>query len=281
VNILTAFVNIIEKHTSVVGETFGSSNRINNVGEGLEIYIKDLFSNIQEDLSDKEKMFKYNEVFSFLGNKNNPPDIMLKNGDAIEVKKIQSRASQIALNSSYPKQYLKADSHFITNECREAEEWSEKDMLYIIGSLENKNEIRYLFFIYGDIYAASENVYKRIAGTIKDNVEQIPDIEFIETNELGKVHKVDPLGITNLRVRGMWHIENPVKVYDYLFDDIDNEDIFATALMKSEKYDSFPLTDRERIESVNSENFKLLDVRVKNPDNPAQLVDCKLLIVLK
>jgi hypothetical protein len=281
VNILTAFCNIVDKKEAFVEDSYMGSNRINNVGEGLEVFIKDVFANIDAHLSEQEKLLKYQEVFSFLGNKNNPPDIMIRDGDAIEVKKIQSMSSQIALNSSYPKQVLKSDSHFVTNECRNAEEWDEKDMLYVIGSLDDSHDIRYLSFVYGDLYSASEEVYKRVANTIKTNVELIEDIEFVETKELGKVHKVDPLGITNLRVRGMWHIENPIKVYDYLFPDINMQDIFAFALMKLEKYNSFSSEDRTSLESLIDNKFEILDVMVKNPDNPAQLIESKLLLLLK
>ncbi|MGI6475652.1 MAG: NgoPII family restriction endonuclease [Candidatus Dojkabacteria bacterium] len=280
-NILTAFCNIVDKKEAFVEDSYMGSNRINNVGEGLEVFIKDVFANIDAHLSEQEKLLKYQEVFSFLGNKNNPPDIMIRDGDAIEVKKIQSMSSQIALNSSYPKQVLKSDSHFVTNECRNAEEWDEKDMLYVIGSLDDSHDIRYLSFVYGDLYSASEEVYKRVANTIKTNVELIEDIEFVETKELGKVHKVDPLGITNLRVRGMWHIENPIKVYDYLFPDINMQDIFAFALMKLEKYNSFSSEDRTSLESLIDNKFEILDVMVKNPDNPAQLIESKLLLLLK
>jgi hypothetical protein len=281
VNILTAFGNIVDKKEAFVEDSYMGSNRINNVGEGLEVFIKDVFANIDSHLSEQEKLLKYEEVFSFLGNKNNPPDIMIRDGDAIEVKKIQSISSQIALNSSYPKQILKSDSHFVTNECRNAEEWDEKDMLYVIGSLDDSHDIRYLSFVYGDLYSASEEVYKRVANTIKTNVELIEDIEFVETKELGKVHKVDPLGITNLRVRGMWHIENPIKVYDYLFLDMNMQDIFAFALMRLEKYNSFSSEDRTSLESLIDNKFEILDVMVKNPDNPAQLIESKLLLLLK
>ena len=34
---------------------------------------------------------------------------------------------------------------------------------------------------------------------------------FAETKELGRVNQVDPLGITNLRIRGMWQIETQEK----------------------------------------------------------------------
>lgn len=280
-NILNAFINIINRGSSLIMDSYMSSNRINNVGEGLETFIKDIFSDVTPELSQQERLLKYEETFSFLGNQNNPPDIMIRNGDAIEVKKIQSISSQLALNSSYPKQVLHSNSSFITQACRNAEDWNRKDMLYVIGSLTDTHDIRYLSFVYGDVYAASDSVYKRIANTIKDNIEQIEDIEFVETNELGKVKRIDPLGITNLRVRGMWHIENPIRVYDYIFEDINIENIFAFALMRLEKYESFPSQDRKALEELIGDKFLIEKVQLKNPDNPAQLLESKLLLLLK
>lgn len=47
---------------------------------------------------------------------------------------------------------------------------------------------------------------------------QIPNISLTDTRELGKLNKVDPLGITYLRIRGMWGIENPFQVFNiFLF----------------------------------------------------------------
>lgn len=85
------------------------SNRINNAGNGLEEYVKDLFSNTFNHNSD-ERLIKQSEVFSYLGNAKNPPDAMLRDGDAIEVKKIESD-SPLQLNSSYPKHKFKKRSY--------------------------------------------------------------------------------------------------------------------------------------------------------------------------
>jgi hypothetical protein len=67
--------------------------------------------------------------------------------------------------------------------------------------------------VYGDCYAAKRDIYQRIADKISNGISEISDVELVDTNELAKVKKVDPLGITDLRVRGMWHIENPIKVF--------------------------------------------------------------------
>ena len=58
-----------------------------------------------------------------------------------------------------------------------------------------------MWFIYGDCYAADPEVYQRVANKISESVSELNDIELAETNELAKVKKVDPLGITDLRVR--------------------------------------------------------------------------------
>jgi hypothetical protein len=58
-----------------------------------------------------------------VGNANNPPDSMLKGGDAIEVKKVGSHSSQIQLNSSFPKDKLHSHDRLITRECVNCEEW--------------------------------------------------------------------------------------------------------------------------------------------------------------
>ena len=141
--------------------------------------------------------------------------MILRNGDAIETKKVQSPSSALALNSSYPKAKLYADSPMITQACRGSESWDVKDIIYIVGHTSD-TEIQYLWFVYGDCFCADKDVYEKIKQTISSGIRSIPDVEFTETNELGKVKKVDPLGITDLRIRGMWHIDNPKKYFHIL-----------------------------------------------------------------
>ena len=77
-----------------------------------------VFANTLSCEDDYFRLQAYNDVFSYTGNQNNPPDIILKNGDAIEVKKVQGNANALALNSSYPKAKLYSDSTMITSNCR-------------------------------------------------------------------------------------------------------------------------------------------------------------------
>ena len=215
INILEAIYNIVNQKNFEIREMYSGRNRANGMGDALEYYIKDAFAGTF-GLTDESKKIKiFNQKFSWLGSQNNPPDIIIKGGDAIEVKKTQSANSSLALNSSYPKTDLRHNSPMITKECKECEDWTIKDLIYCVGHTTDTS-IKSLWMVYGNSYAAKHETYLRIKTTISDGIKTIPDVVFSETKELGRVNQVDPLGITNLRIRGMWQIENPRKVFDYL-----------------------------------------------------------------
>ena len=272
-NILDAVLNVVNNPKVEIQEFYQGNNRANSMGEALEKYIKDIFCDTIE-LSEKDAMKKYNEVFSYLGNQNNPPDIILKNSDAIEIKKIESPLSALALNSSFPKSKIYANSPMITSACKNCEKWDEKDLLYIIGHTK-KQKLKYLWFIYGDIYAAEKETYQKIKTKISEGILSIPNIEFTETKELGKVNRIDPLGITYLRIRGMWGIDNPNKVFNYICKYNPNKGFQLFVLLRTSKFNTLGLKSRNGI--LKSKNLTVTDVKVKNPNNPAQLIDCKLI----
>ena len=218
-----------------------------------------------------------NETFSYIGNQNNPPDIILRNGDAIEVKKIQSNSSSLALNSSYPKNKLYSSSTMLTENCRTCEDWTIKDLLYIVGNTDDTS-LKELWFVYGDCYAADKEIYERIKNTITSGLYAIPDIELAETNELGKIKKVDPLGITDLRIRGMWSIFHPKKVFDYLPKQTINSEFKFYCIMKQEKFEDFPNEDKEALLSlVDNNQFFISNLSIKSPNNPAELISIKFM----
>ncbi len=277
-NILEAVKEIVENPITAIHEHYSGRNRANNVGSALELFIKDAFSNSLGNpaRTDDERNLLYNQHFSYLGNQNNPPDIIIGSGDAIEVKKIQSPNADLALNSSYPKSKIYSSSPMITQACRDCEVWTEKDIIYCIGHT-NDNNLKSLWMVYGSIYAANNEIYERIKHTISAGVNSIENVEFAETKELGRVNKVDPLGITNLRIRGMWGIQNPKKVFSYVHQMSNDSNFQLVTLLPTTKYESFPSLNRESIESIINPNFNISEVNIKNPNNPAQLVPCNLI----
>ena len=221
-------------------------------------------------------MRAHSETFAYLGNQNNPPDAILRGSDAIEVKKIESPTSALALNSSYPKAKLSSSSPMISNACKTAEEWEEKDLIYAVGVITN-SQLSALSFVYGMDYAASASVYENTKNAVCEGINSISNLEFSETKELGRINRVDPLGITYLRIRGMWGIENPFKVFSYLYHPDSQNRFNFMAIINKQKYESFRNTDElEKLaKSVNELNVS--DVMIKNPDNPAQLKEAKLI----
>jgi len=274
-NLLVALSNLVKNPLTDVVSHYRSSNRANSMGDALEFYVKDLFCGTTDIKDTNKKNEIYGKHFSYLGNQNNPPDIIIRGGDAIEVKKIESLRSGIALNSSYPKDKLYSDSPMITQACRDCEDWREKDLIYTIGVAKN-NKLQALWFIYGNCYAAGKEIYERIRNKISSGLGELEGVEFSETKELGRVNKVDPLGITYLRIRGMWHIDNPIKVFDYITG-VDGDKFTANALILKDKYNSFPAQDRENLEKLSSKGLAISDVKIKSPNNPAKLLEAKLI----
>ncbi|MBI2660434.1 NgoPII family restriction endonuclease [Candidatus Woesearchaeota archaeon] len=277
--------NILSAVSSIV--SFGNNDlksyaskyliRINAVGEQLEYYVRDAIADSFK-LPQEKKEETYSKIFSYLGNQNNPPDMIIKNSDAFEIKKIESPKSALALNSSPPKDKLLSTDARITKACRNCEPgWKEKELFYVIGHAKN-GKVNYLFFIQGTCYAADHDVYNKVHSPIKEQVDKVLDslnLEKGETVEIGKVRKVDPLGITELRIRGMWHIKNPLRVYESHCKVESDGKFHLFAIMKKDKYDSFPKEDRQKVES--NKEISVSEIKIKNPNNPAKQIDAKLI----
>jgi hypothetical protein len=283
VNVLSCLRNIPDSPLNKLKVVVKSGTKVNKMGDSLEEYVKNCFANTFDDTKREENIRIHNELFSWMGNQNNSPYLIIRGSDAIEVKKIEGVGS-IALNSSYPKAKLSSSSDMITEGCKNCEgggSW-EKDVIYAIGTVSNTNEIKYLFFVYGSIYAASDNIYNRLRMKVKTGVNQIQGISFTGINELGKVKKVDPLGITDLRIRGMWSIQHPFKVYNYINEINEAKDTqnkyTIYALIPKSKFAEFYRNDINALRRYS--NMGLYNIRVKDPNNSANLVDAILIKII-
>lgn len=276
-NILEAIYNISQLKEHNIGEITFGNNRATSVGDGLETFIKDAFTNTFYDQVDKKtRLSEYAKEFSYEGSSRTPPDLMLKGGDAIEVKKTETLKSELQLNSSHPKSKLFSTSTLINNHCINCENWSEKDFIYIVGHVpKNSKILSSLWVIDGSIYAADEEVYLSLKETLTENIEATPDIDFSPTNEIGRVNFVDPLKITNLRIRGMWLLQPPYKVFDYVHGYDPSKKFQCIAIIPLSKYSSFPKISKDKIE--NSNCISITEVEVQNPNNPPSMVICKLI----
>jgi hypothetical protein len=275
-NILEAIYNISQLEELTVKDIAFGSNRATSVGDGLESFIKDAFTNTFNELDKKTKIDKYKDAFSYQGSSRTPPDLMLKGGDAIEVKKTESITSDLQLNSSHPKSKLLSTSSLINKHCVSCEEWAEKDFIYAIGHIPKGSKIlSSLWFVDGSIYAADEEVYLSLKETLTDNIEATPNIDFSPTNEIGRVNFVDPLKITNLRIRGMWLLQPPFKVFDYVHGYSSETKFQCITIIPLEKYKSFPQESKRRLES--NDAISIAKVEVQDPNNPSNMIECNLI----
>ncbi|MFL2603534.1 MAG: NgoPII family restriction endonuclease [Flavobacteriaceae bacterium] len=275
-NILEAIFNISQlKELTIKDITFGR-NRATHVGDGLESFIKDAFTNTFNENDENVKINKYRDAFSYEGSSRTPPDLMLKGGDAIEVKKIESINSHLQLNSSHPKAKLFSSSSLINNHCITCEKWSEKDFIYAVGHIPKTSKtLSSLWFIDGSIYAADEDVYLSLKEAMTDKIQSTPDIDFSETNEIGRVNFVDPLKITNLRIRGMWLLSQPYKVFNYIHGYDPSKKFQCITILPLVKYNSYSEVSKDKLETTDS--IQITEVEIKNPNNPVNTITCKLI----
>ncbi len=99
-NILEAINSLIDNDLYSIDryKTLSYKIRINNLGEALENLVKDALCNNFNLEMDKRIEFQ-SEYFSYLGNQNNPPDLIIRGGDAFEVKKIETKFNSFDINS--------------------------------------------------------------------------------------------------------------------------------------------------------------------------------------
>jgi len=280
-NILTAIKNISDFKTNNMREYFKdyATTQIKTVRQEMEYYVKDAISGSFKSVKDKKPTDRYNGVFSYVGSKNKPPDMIIQGGDAVVIKTIMTYKGSLTINNYPPKDRLKWNDPWILKNCRELDggQWNSKDIFYVIGWTE-KRRMKYLNFIQGCCFIPEEEVYNKKIHGLKKNIYNYLESEGLEASStigLGKVNNMDPLGITNLRIKGVWSIMNPLKIFSDTFSYDKNKDFNLIALMLKNKFDSFPKKDIDAI--VNDKQIEIKDVKIGNPNNPRKKIDAKLI----
>lgn len=126
-NVLIALKNVLERNSSVLTPIYRSNGTPNIAGDSLEYFVKDMFcSRASQYQYENEKNRIYDEYLSWKGNSTNFPDFIVKGGVGVEPKKLNDKSySTLALNSSYPKDYIYPDSQNLPKNIDE-EGWSKK-----------------------------------------------------------------------------------------------------------------------------------------------------------
>ena len=267
-NLLNAIDNLSKCKNFDLKKTKGYvSNVVSEQGNPLEKFVRASFCGIPDTTGNN---MSSDDVFCFQGQKNHPPDAMLRNtGDAIEIKKVEG-ISTIHLNSSLPKQRLYADDKMITNTAVECEEWKSRDMLYVIGHIKkDTSPVRSLFFFYGDCIFKRNEYYKDIFESAKNSLKGIDKIQQTG-NEYGTIKDVDELGInTDMRLRPLNSFDHPLKVFSKIVQPDKNAGFSLFTIMRSSKFKSFP-TESQKL-ALNS-GLEHKNEHIRDPDNAGKKI---------
>ncbi|MEK4464117.1 NgoPII family restriction endonuclease [Paenibacillus sp. FSL H8-0315] len=277
-NVLVALKNILDRNSSVLTPIFRSNGSANAAGDSLEFFVKDMFcTGASQYQHEHEKMRKYNEYLSWTGNSSNFPDFIIKGGVGVEPKKINDQSySSLPLNSSYPKDYIYPDSQNLPRLIRE-EGWDRKEVIYVAGNLNvQNNKLLSLWFAYGNTMVADRSTYLNMINEIREAVTST-NATLMVSKELARVKGIDPLKLSNLRVRGMYELEHPHKVFSkYLTQDgipKDVSKIYVVMLIK----DYIALEEQPDFSiHFTSGRLKKTEIYIPNPNNPSENLEAIL-----
>jgi hypothetical protein len=273
---LTAIQAIVQHYDQALINNSDHANRMNAMGVALEDFIKDSFAD-SFTLEGIQKRAKHQSVFSYTGNQNNPPDMMLKGGDAIELFELDSIDGNIVFNSLYPKAKLLANSSKINSFCRSAEDWQEKDLIYAIGTIEKEEYLRHLWLIYGDCFVANATVYERIIKIVDPSSYSGVEVDCKTLDDIGCLGSVDYLNVTKIPIRSKCIVDNPTNIFSDVHTIENTESFQLSCLITKEKFNSLPESDRKNILSAQSEAFTIVDVEIRNPNHSTNFLPAKLL----
>lgn len=236
-----------------------STNKMNAQGDQFEEFVAKCIAGAtdiknQDDLKDHME-----SVFSYTGNSVNPPDLILKNGPAIEIKHTKPYAD-IQLNSSYPKIELFQTDPSISKKAAECENYVSKKFWYVLGNLKGTSieSIESITFLESYCYFAKSDIYEAVFKKISSNIASTST-----TRELGRIGSVDPSGVTSLRIRSMWLAVSPLKHFAFL----EGVNYGRIICMKS-TYDNVPTTLKNDLEK----EFEVdIDYQIPNPNDPTDV----------
>ena len=81
----------------------------------------------------------------------------------------------------------------------------------------------------------------------------------------------------------MWHIQNPIKTFSYVYKRNEKAKFNLMSIINEDKlYNSFSNDFEELVKISNkNSNLRIIDIYIKNPNNPAKLKKSKLITFYK
>lgn len=280
-NILIALKNILDRNSSALTPIFRSNGSANAAGDSLEYFVKDMFCTGASQYSfetDKQKI--YNQYLSWTGDSSHFPDFIVKGGVGVEPKKKNNKSwSNMALNSSFPKDYIYPESQNVPSEeqLNEDEPWHKKEIIYAVGNLNNQSSKLFsLWMVYGNTFIADKGIYMNLVDEIREAVAET-NATLKKSKELARAIGIDPLKHSNLRVRGMYELHHPASVFNRFVEDTsfpeDSSKIFVVILKKDlEKLEDSELNP-DFSEYYENGHLVKKEIVIPDPNNPSNSLE--------
>ncbi len=291
-NALVALNNLLAHNSSILTPIFRSNGQANTAGDSLEYFVKDIFcgSSFQYQYEDSKNK-EYNKYLSWTGNSTNFPDFIVRDGIGVEPKKLDNEShSSLSLNSSYPKDYIYPDSQNIPSELLvdETERWDRKAILYVVGNKATRfnklgmveNKLISLWMAFGNTFVADRSVYLDTIDAIRSSIKK-SGATLENSKEIARAKQIDPLGYTNLRVRGMYELRHPEVVFKNYKKNINPEtDSLGTNITRVYlvmlKTDYDLITDKPDFsEYINNGHLYINDIEIADPNGSGQSLEAK------
>lgn len=271
----------------------GGLNRAQAQGAHLEDIVKDILCGVApDDAQGRETVLI--KFLAFQGAANNPPDAMFRggnSGDAFEVKKSEKKSSgSLDLNSSHPYSHLTSDLSRIAREARECEVWNKRDIHYVMGNvLTSQTTNNWIWIVQGNIFAADLQSYRDFESDIKSHIEEAIIANALEpglTNELGRINGVDLRENTDLRIRPMWGITSPMRLFKDLpgIVESDSDGLVVHCLIRKSKWESLLINKPAEFQEFWSKSqlpvMSISDVTVPDPDDLKKVLEVKLIRIV-
>lgn len=280
-NVLVALKNILDRNSSMLTPIFRSNGVPNAAGDSLEFFVKDMFcTGASQYQHEHEKERVYNRYLSWNGDSTHFPDFIVRGGVGVEPKKLNNRArGTLALNSSYPKDYIYPSSQNIPSESLLNDEifWTQKEVVYVVGNLNNQtNKLISLWMAYGNTFIADKDVYLDLITEIRNSISET-NATLQESKELARAIGIDPLGYSNLRVRGMYELKHPAQVFEQYINDNRYESGITEIFLVILKSDLISLEKEEISPSLAMyyETGTLIqkEISIPDPNEPTEKLD--------
>ena len=246
---------------------------VSRAGKGLELWVKHFLAGTIGH-ADKESIKEiWDERFSFHGGINNPPDIMIRNSIAVEVKKTETPGGRIHLNSSWPIRRLTVEDPHITEFCRQAEIWSEKPFLFVVGLVKPRTKsISALWLVDGRCISDNEAVYESLMAKAR---AAILAAGATKSKEIGRFSSADSLQRTALRVRPMFELNHPSRIFKDIFQSQGTHQFILNVLIPTSSYLQF--SEAQRLKLSSQKDLLIRDLEIQDPTSSARLMNATLI----